>query len=163
MSPLGVSEAYSPFNCCWSALTEAPNYFEAHWSAQTFRALARDVSGRRPKLNEVNGIHMQSAAFDRTAFLRSSVPSPFQDGFDKKFGGSYWNILRQLTQYLLFWILSLDVVCLCMHVSAKWFFLAGGRSPSNKTHQPRTQCLVGFIGQQQKWWIVWLKIITLPS
>lgn len=35
MSPLGVSEACSHFNCCCSALTQAPNYFEAHWSAQT--------------------------------------------------------------------------------------------------------------------------------
>lgn len=59
MSPLGVSEAYSHFNCCWSALTETPNYFEAHWSAQTLCAAAHGVSGRRRlKLNKVNHIRM---------------------------------------------------------------------------------------------------------
>lgn len=48
MSPLGVSEAYSHFNCCCcSALTQAPNYFEAHWSAQNFVAAAHDVTAKK--------------------------------------------------------------------------------------------------------------------
>lgn len=72
MSPLGVSQADARFNCCRIAVTPAPNYFEAHWSAQTVVAAAHDAGRRRPKLKKVDRVRVE-APFDWTVFQLDSI------------------------------------------------------------------------------------------